>query len=110
MNANTDIRLQHGNAISATQFFKPQGKRVWENGEAPRGNNVRNTEYENMNATEFTKLVDDFGHAALKAGASNSGYAIDIGASVHWDRMQEFRKKLLALAPVVATRKSNSVL
>lgn len=45
---------------------------------------------------EFRKLVDQFGSAALRAGASNSGYVIDIMSGLDWERMQELRAKLLA--------------
>lgn len=54
-----------------------------------------------MTASEFAILVNNYGRAALKAGASNSGYVIDIAAGVNWERMQEFRKQLLSLAPII---------
>lgn len=62
-----------------------------------------------MTVSEFITLVDDFGNAALKAGKSNSGYVIDVGASVHWERMQVLRKQLIAVAPAVERKSADSV-
>ena len=51
-----------------------------------------------MNAAEFRKLIDDYGNACLKAGASNNGAIIDPGGPARWNHMQEHRKRLHDLA------------
>ncbi len=50
-----------------------------------------------ISATEFCKLVDDFGNAALKAGQTNSGHIIDVGGPMLWKEMQKLRVKLHVL-------------
>jgi hypothetical protein len=47
----------------------------------------------------FLKLVDDYGNACARAGASNSGCCIDPSGPSRWSYMQELRAKLRGLAP-----------
>lgn len=57
-----------------------------------------------MTADQVCELIDKFGNAALRAGQSNSGYAIDACAHDDWKQMQTLRNELKDAIRQIARR------
>ena len=46
--------------------------------------------------SNLLQLIDDYGNAALRAGASNGGYVINMACEQDWEKMRLYRQRLRA--------------